>query len=782
MTGIRAAALTIFLLAGAASAWAAGEPAGPWRPDITARPRLLGDAARRDVFLDRLSREPYITLMNRVRSRANSGFSPTPPDPYDAGREYGLSNIAKAAAFTAWIDDNPAMAERAAQALEAMAPDFGPNPWLMFIDSDIHIAEAVTGYCYAYDILAGTGLIEAGRLAAIEDLLGGMIAAWYTGFIDQLASAVSVLRNNHGSKTGAAFAAAGMTLNQRDDANKWFNFGLTYLYNIWFAIQVVPGGVVAEGTYYAEYSAVNHLPVFLSYNELVGEGATLLKRDFCLLGPNCNWSNYEIDNPLDNPLNVESHLWFVKARRPDGSAPALDDANPTGYFNGLVSAYYADGRLAWEWLNNAFDPLFTTHCSEINVEAIAWYDDAVAAAPPAEDFGPDFLLPAEGEAIFRSGWGADDSWVMLIAENGQARIEGGGHEHADNLSPAFFARGEDLLLDPGYIAWEEHEKVRLGIHHNVPTVDGEGPPAPIIAQAKLGTVDAFLVDGLTNIAAPFATATSSWSEADFARTLLFPDHDCLVVFDRMSAAAPHQFGVLWHGQGGGNSGFPFTQTADGGTWAPGGAAVDVHVGASTGATAASTLINIHSYGWMNEIEHVSLDTRAVDPAEQARLLSIAVPYYSASETPRAVEWLSRENLVAARIVGDAADFAFAQTARARQDFTAEETGSRALTTNAQTLLLRAEDGDAGFAYLDGGGYFLLDGKRPWVFGETDRVWLEWDGSQWRFELPAGGGTLVTSAKYLPTIEAHGEIDYSFEDRVLRLWTSGAASVMVRFPF
>jgi hypothetical protein len=85
MRTIRLSILMIVLLTGFASAWAAGEPTGPWHAEITARPRLLGDAALRDTILDRLTREPYITLMNRVRGRANNSFSPTPPDPYDAG-------------------------------------------------------------------------------------------------------------------------------------------------------------------------------------------------------------------------------------------------------------------------------------------------------------------------------------------------------------------------------------------------------------------------------------------------------------------------------------------------------------------------------------------------------------------------------------------------------------------------------------------------------------------------------------------------------------------------
>jgi len=742
----------VILLCGAAAA--DDPPTGPWRSDLVERPRLIFGADDLPLILDRLTREPYLTLMARVRSRANNGFDPTPPDPYDASREYSLSNIAKAAAFVAWVDDDETMADKAAQVLEAMAPDFGGNP-LIFIDGDIHIAEAVTGYCYAYDILAGTGLIEAQRLADMEELLGGMIAAWYSGYIDLLASATLVHQNNHMTKVAAAFAAAGMTLNQRDDANKWFNYGMTVLYDIWFNVQLTEGGAVAEGPYYAEYAAVNHLPVFLSYNRLVGEGATLLKRNACLLGPNCSWSEYEIVNPLDHPKSLAHHRWFVAARMPDGGSPPIDDAGRSGYFSGLVSGFYQDGLLAWEWLNNDWAPLFTTHCSQLDVEAIGWYDDTVATTPPGDDFGPSFILPGEGNAFFRSGWGPDDSWLMFLAEAEQPRIEGRGHEHPDNLAVAFYARGEYLLLDPGYIKWEEHEAVRRSEHHNEPTVDGEA--APNFSDLIGGGVDAFITDGATDAFVPFVTGQSAWNETDITRTVFFPEEDYLIVVDDFVSDSSHTYGVLWHGQAGGNSGYTFVQNADGGSWLPGEAEVDVHISSSLGATTATTLTNIHSYTWGQQLEHTSLDTRAVTAAERAKFVSLVLPS-DTWEDVRAMDWHSGDGYTAAWIEGDSDTFVLAQATHATRSFSAAETGSVELTTDAKVLLLQADAGaDTGDIYLSGSGYFRIGEKRLWGFLFTERVLAHWEGDAWTFEFSESGGQMYTVVSEIPRFRATGDV-------------------------
>lgn len=146
--------LTLLLLANVAHALP--EPTGPWHPEITAYPRLFFSPGDVDELRDRVERQPYTTLMNRVRSRAAGGWSPTVPDTYDVNRENSNGDVAKCAAFTALIDENAAMAEKAASILEVLATDFGTWSYEL-VDDDIHIAEAMHGYVTAFDFLAGSG-------------------------------------------------------------------------------------------------------------------------------------------------------------------------------------------------------------------------------------------------------------------------------------------------------------------------------------------------------------------------------------------------------------------------------------------------------------------------------------------------------------------------------------------------------------------------------------------------------------------------------------------------
>ncbi len=757
------------------TAWAAGPPTGPWHPEITTYPRLIFGPGDLPELQTRITRAPYTTLMQRVRNLANAGYSPTIPDPYNAGREYGNANIAKSAAFVAWIDNDSAAADKAADILEVMAVDFGSL--LIPLQDDIHIAEAIMAYSQAYDILAGTGLVDQTRLDGIAALLGQLVSNLYADYFDQFAFWQAFSRNNHSTKINAALAIAAMTINQHNDANKWFNLGVTETVTKLFDYMLTPDGADGEGPYYGTYSAVQHLPMFLAYDRLVGTDETLLKRDFCLVGPNCSWSEIEVQNPLDNPALLAMSQWYVRIRMPDGGYAPIDDANIEGFFNGLLVGPWQDGLLAWDWVTNEREPLFANHCSDLNIELIAFYDDSVPLEAPDQT---DFIMPGDGEAIFRSGWDAAASWMMFLAEEGQPRTSGGGHEHADNLSVSLYARGEYLLIDPGYIRWEDHQAVRLGVHHNLPTVDGGGPPAPS-AITQMGGVDATLIDGLANESAPFVRGVSSYGQADIDRVVFFPEHDYLVVVDDLVADTARNFGVLWHGQAGGDSGYPFTLLDDGGRWVRNNAGVDVHVAASTGTVELDTVVNVHGFTWNVQEQHTSLDVRTATKAAHARLISVALPYsLTADETPRTITWLDRTGLAAARVESDDPLFVLAQPAATSLEFTAAETGMAEVHTNMTTLLLSTDaNADAGFAYADGGHYLVLGEQRPWFIG-PDRVWVDWDGDTWNFDLPANGNFVATYCRQLPNITSDGNVHWSLRGGVLRIWAHEAARVTIDF--
>ena len=776
---MKATALVLILLFGLFTlSFADAPPTGPWHSEITERPRLLYGPTDLEALRDRIGREPYATLMQRVRNRAASGYNSTIPNPYDAGREYTNANVAKSAAFVAWIDNDTVMAGKAADVLEVLSYE-NWNLYLI-IDQDVHIAEAVIAYCQAYDTLAGTGLIDADRLAGIETRLATLVTSLYADYFDTLAVWQTFSNNNHSTKINSALSVAAMTLNQNQDANKWFSLGMTETTRKLFDFLVTDGGADAEGTYYGTYSAVNHLPFFMMYDRLVGEDMNILSRDFCLMGPNCNWTPVNVTNPMDHPKLREMSEWYVKIRMPDGAAPQLDDSNMEGFLNGMVAGRLQDSLLAWDWLNSEDFPLFAEHCSDLNLDLIATFDDSLPADPPPVDFGPSFIMNVPGEAVFRSGWGTDDTWVMFLAEYGQARENGLSHEHSDNLSLSLWARGEFLLLDPGYIAWEEHDVVRKGIHHNVPTVDGLGPP-DVSGLLGIGGTDATIVDGATDAPVPFVRGISNWNSTDFDRIVFFPENDYLIVVDDMVSDTPHNYGVLWHGQGGGDSGFPFALLPDGASWQPGGAGVDVHVASTAGALDVTTPTNIHSFSWMQQIQHTSYDARASAATKLARFISIALPYAISLEEPRALTWVARDSVAAARVEGDAVHFVLAQADPADQQFTASETGSVDLETDLKTLLLSTDGlAETGYAFADGGRYLRIGDKREWIMNSSNRVWMDWTGDEWNFRFSQTGGMIATLCASPPAVSGDPSVHWYFRNGLMRIWSKEAAAFSVSF--
>jgi len=779
----RIAVLLFFVVLLAGTALAADPPTGQWHPEITERPRLLFGPGDLTELQDRVTREPYTTLMNRVLSRSNAGYNSTIPDPYNASREYGNANIAKAAAFVAWMENDADKADKAASIIEVMGVDFG-SP-LVPIEQDIHMAEALMNYCVAYDILAGTGLIDPTRLQGLADNIGTFVENLYRDFFDLLAIYQIFSFSNHSTKINSALAMAGMTLNEREDSNKWFNLGFCDNYHKMFDINITDGGAYVEGPYYGTYSADQHLPVFLMYDRLIGQDATLLRRGLCLIGPNCPWKEYDIINPLDHPKLREMSEWYVKLRMPHGGYGPVDDANIEGFFNGLLVGPWQDGMLAWDWIENPAFPMFAIHCGDLNVDMIAFYDDSVTITSPDEvDFGPNFIMPDAGQAVFRSGWEEADTWMMMIAENGLARKGGFGHEHPDNLSVSLYAREQYLLIDPGYIAWEHHLVVNKGRHHNLPSVDGRGPEGPGAINYFPGT-DAFFVDGAVDSVVPFARGVSTYRNTDVNRVVFFPDSDYMIVVDELKSAEPHQFGVFWHGHAGGDSGYPFTLLADGGTWEREGAAVDVHVATNAGDLELATTVNIHGFSWMQQEEHTSLNASAENQTTHARFISVATPYEVTTEEPPLV-WQSRgEGDIVSTLVlgGDLPIYTMARNFPALVSLDADDTESLDVTTDATTLLLSSDEyGSEGYVYAQGGMHLELSDVRTWSFGADESFWAEWTGEIWDLHFSPDGNIIRTPCVSEPGVVADPGVDYDYDDGWLTIWSDEEAWARVTFAW
>jgi hypothetical protein len=103
---------------------------------------------------------------------------------------------------------------------------------------------------------------------------------------------------------------------------------------------------------------------------------------------------------------------------------------------------------------------------DLGFAAIVDYD-TLPSVRPAET---DFALADSGNYYLRSGWGADDTFLHF-----HCGTLGAGHGHSDQLHIDLFARGEDILIDPGrftYVNKPERFEFKDSTAHNTTTVDG----------------------------------------------------------------------------------------------------------------------------------------------------------------------------------------------------------------------------------------------------------------------------------------------------------------------
>ena len=81
------------------------------------------------------------------------------------------------------------------------------------------------------------------------------------------------------------------------------------------------------------------------------------------------------------------------------------------------------------------------------------------------------FLPDSGQAVMRSGWGEEDSWLYFV--NGPL---GGGHGHQDKLHMGLWLDGEEVLQDGGRYTYKDSPmryRLKSAKAHNVPMLWGK---------------------------------------------------------------------------------------------------------------------------------------------------------------------------------------------------------------------------------------------------------------------------------------------------------------------
>ncbi|MBI3099688.1 MAG: heparinase II/III family protein, partial [Planctomycetes bacterium] len=389
-------------------------------PPRERHPCVLCGTEEAELLRERCSREPYATWRRSIEATAREALAAAPDD---LGDTYRRASRAKALAFLAWIEpvDRTARVERAILCLSRLD---APLEKGRFTGNYVHFPNACSDASEAYDFLCAVVGTTDPRLAPIRARLVEFAGAlhdsdpgWYAWHW-----------NNWQIRQFSCLGSFAIVLADDPAAAKWARTAENAVRKC-YDYQACGDGAWAEGHSYFAYSAEHFLPYFFALRRAGG-------RDFFV-----------------EPMVRETHEWSVKSRLPDGRRPNFDDSHIARYPSHWLTGAWKDSVFRWD-RESSDEPTWPGFSP---VDAICFYDDTVAAAPPS--WNPTQFLVEGGDIIFRSGWDRDAIYMNLRAEHGDPRTHGGGHEHPDETSFLLYSGSTPLCIDSGYINYAEHAKV-----------------------------------------------------------------------------------------------------------------------------------------------------------------------------------------------------------------------------------------------------------------------------------------------------------------------------------
>jgi len=223
-------------------------------------------------------------------------------------------------------------------------------------------------------------------------------------------------------------------------------------------------------------------------------------------------------------------LFAIALRRPDGGLPLLNDSigdEPVPFKN------------AFSFANETF-----------TYDNINW----ISGKRKYSNFPFNSIaLKDSGYVIFRSGWKKNDTYLVFDAGNlGPDHIP--GHGHADTLSFELWAKGENLIVDPGvyqYTKSEWRDYFRSTSSHSTITIDrldqstfcGAFRVADI-ARGKL--LDFNLNDSNEMAIGEHDGYTRLSDPVIHRRTVRFLSKDQIIIDDLILGRSEHEINIYFH--------------------------------------------------------------------------------------------------------------------------------------------------------------------------------------------------------------------------------------------
>jgi hypothetical protein len=691
-------------------------------------PHLLLTEDRRAATLARLNDEPWATIWAKLGACAAAPLREPTPGDWDSGAHGANATVAECAATIAYLSDDEAEAEAAAQLSRAAMAVFDDNfednsDW----DVNIRMPGPLIGYASAHDLLLAAGRLPEDEALALETKLIKVTTMFWDEYLEEDVMrqiTLGVSQNNHPIRTASAVGVIALAFPDAPDAEEWLNWSVSELSYLWGPTgqYVQSDGGVSEGPFYYGFGLSAAMAFFIAaHNSLdadaVFESDCRNRQDIDpWIGHGCvEGAPFTFQNPLFDPQFHAAVDWSITLRLPSGLRAPKED----GYFNplnggALLTGFGGAAYTRWDWENVTERPMEMSHGQNLIPHHLIYVSEEAPTEPPFLTR----LMPVAGEAVFRSGWDADARFVSFIAESGSARKT--LHDHVDSSSFSLAAYGEYLLVDPGYYKPNELDNAVTSepYAHNVLLIDGRGAPEKGLLT-NFGDTDASFEQLHDGERVELAEAMMRFEDTDQRRALIAVDGRYFLVLDRLDPDSTNPREHRWRvgGWASDEVGGAFTQHDDGATWERSLAGVRVTLASTAPGLTPTTpefvsfeAPYVHEFNLSRDVAHHSVLDGVVN-AVAPGFLAVLAPYrvgagLGEEDGPLPVTIVAQGEgwaLIEVQLA-DETHWALSRDPDAPESFTLPDGG--AITTDA-AFALWSEDG--GLALILHGQSLTLDG-------------------------------------------------------------------------